>query len=299
MPALTRQQLVLLIPLTLLWGLNWPVMKLGLSDFPPLTFRAMSLWLGVPVLAAVLWVRKVPFHVPRADWGALFWLAATNMFVWHAAMIVALKALSGGRAAILGYTMPVFSALIGAWLFSNVLSRRAWFGVAATGIGVALLLWHELTGLSGQPGYVALALFAAATWALGTQMLRHTRVALPTLTLAFWMTTLTAFVVSGLSFWLEPYPWRTPEPTTWAAIAYNGLLIFGFAQTAWLSLARNLPPVASTLSVMLIPVLGVLGGALWLGETVHWQDGVAVVLLLVSIAAVLGPTRAPAPAKLL
>lgn len=42
------------------------------------------------------------------------------MFVWHACMILAVKALSSGRAAILGYTMPVFSAVIGAMLFSIV-----------------------------------------------------------------------------------------------------------------------------------------------------------------------------------
>ena len=50
--------------------------------------------------------------------------------------------------------------------------------------------------------------------------------------------------------------WIAPPPTTWAAIAYNAVLIFGFAQAVWLVLARNLPPIASSMSVMLIPVLG-------------------------------------------
>ena len=52
MQALTRQQLAILVLLTLVWGLNWPVMKLGVTDFPPLTFRALSIWLGLPVLGA-------------------------------------------------------------------------------------------------------------------------------------------------------------------------------------------------------------------------------------------------------
>ena len=47
-----------------------------------------------------------------------------------------------------------------------------------------------------------------------------------------------------------------PGTAAWAAIAYNAVLIFGFAHAAWFYLARGLPPVASTLSVMLIPVLG-------------------------------------------
>ena len=297
MQALTRLQLALLVPLTLVWGLNWPVMKLGVAGYPPLTFRALSIWLGVPVLAAVLVAMKVPFRVPRKHWPELFWLAATNMFVWHACIILAVKELSGGRAAILGYTMPVFSAIVGGLFFGNSLARRSWLGVAAAGVGVGLLLWHELTSLAGKPAFVALALVAAATWALGTQLLRRTTIPVPTLTLSFWMTLLTAFVMTGLSAGLERpqwHAWQWPGAVTWGSILYNAVLIFGFAHAAWFYLARSLPPVASTISVMLIPVLGVASGAVWLGEAVHWQDGVAVALMMVAIAAVLWPARKPA-----
>lgn len=292
METLTRRQWALLIPLTIAWGINWPIMKVGVSDLPPLAFRAMSLWLGVPVLAVVLLTMRLPFRVPRRHWPELLWLSATNMFVWHVCIIIALRHLSGGRAAILGYTMPVFSAILGAALFNTRLSARAWMGVAAAALGVAFLLWHEFTGLAGSPGFVALALVAAATWALGTQLLRRTQLPVPTLTLSFWMTTLTALVMGGLSALAERSGWHMPSPGAWGAIVYNAVVIFGFAHVAWFVLARGLPPVASTISVMMIPVLGVLSSALWLGEAVYWQDWMAMTLLMVAIAAVLLPARA-------
>lgn len=294
MPQLSRQQIIILVLLTLVWGLNWPIMKLGVTDYPPLSFRALSIWLGIPVLALGLVVLKVPFRVPRQHWLALLWLAATNMFVWHVCIILAVKTLSSGRAAILGYTMPIFSAVIGTLVFSAVLSRRGWLGVGAAAVGVALLLWHEFTGLSGKPVGVALALAAAATWALGTQLLRRTRIDVPTLTISFWMTVMTAFVISLLSVTFEQPQWKAPSNATWWAIGYNAVLIFGYAHAAWFYLARGLPPVASTLSVMFIPVLGVFSGALWLGEVLHWQDWAAVVLMVVAIASVLWPAP-PAP----
>ncbi len=294
MPSFTPRQFVLLVLLTLAWGFNWPVMKLGVASYPPLGFRAISIWLGLPVLAVALVVMKVPFRVPRRDWPELLWLGATNMFVWHACIILAVKALSGGRAAILGYTMPVFSAVIGALLFSAALTRRAWLGVGACALGVGLLLWHELTDFAGRPGYVALALVAAATWARGTQLQRHTKIGLPTLTLSFWMTALTAVVMTVLSALFERDQWQWPGAVTWGAILYNAVLIFGFAHAAWFVLARSLPPVASTLSVMFIPVLGVFSGALWLGEQLFWQDWAAVGLMVVAIASVLWPSRAKA-----
>ena len=295
MARLSPRQLTLLVLLTVCWGLNWPVMKSGIADFPPLTFRALSLWLGLPVLAlGMLWL-KVPFSLPRgpggAHWRELAKLATTNMFVWHACMIIALGMLSSGRAAILGYTMPIFSALIGAWLFGNVVNRRGWLGVGAAALGVLLLLWHEVTTLSGNPLGVGLALFAAATWALGTQQLRHTQLQVNTLTLSFWMTALTAVVVSVLAWALESANLSSiPMATRWAVV-YNAVLIFGFAHATWFYLARSLPPVASTLSVMLIPVLGVFSGAWWLSEVLHWQDWAAVALMVVSIASVLWPSR--------
>jgi drug/metabolite transporter (DMT)-like permease len=292
MQTLTRKQLILLVLLTLSWGLNWPVMKLAVADFAPLSFRALSILLGVPVLALALLVLKVTFRIERKDWPQLLWLAATNMFVWHACIIVAVKNLSGGRAAILGYTMPIFSAVIGAFLFQAIVSRRGWLGVSAAAVGVALLLWHELSNLAGKPLGVAMALVAAATWALGTQLLRRTKMDVPTLTISFWMTVLTCVVMATLATALERTQWHMPNSATWFGIGYNAVLIFGFAHAAWFYLARSLPPVASTLSVMMIPVLGVATGAIWLSEALHWQDYTAVGLMVVAIASVLWPGRA-------
>jgi drug/metabolite transporter (DMT)-like permease len=296
MHRLTPQQFVTLVLLTLAWGLNWPVMKLGVTGFPPLTFRAASMVIGLPVLALGLVLLKVPFTLPRRHWRELGVLTVTNMLVWHVCIIFAVRQLSSGRAAILGYTMPIFSAVIGAFVFGAVLAPRAWGGVAAAAIGVMLLLWHEFTGLAGHPAGVALALFAACVWAFGTQLLRRSHTDVPTLTLSFWMTVITAVVLSLSAFVFEYDRWEVPPaPVTWA-ILYNAVLIFGYAHAAWFSLARSLPPVASTLSVMFIPVLGVFSGAVWLGEVLHWQDWTAVALMVAAIASVLWPTRTPAVA---
>jgi drug/metabolite transporter (DMT)-like permease len=291
---------VLLALLTLFWGLNWPVMKLGISDYPPLTFRAVSMWLGLPVLYAASFAMATPLRIARRDWPELARLTLTNMTVWHVLAIVSLKSLPSGRAAILGYTMPIFSALFGMALFGQRLRARQWGGVGAAALGVVLLLWHELGAVSGRPLAALGMLVAAATWALGTQQLRRTKIEAPTLAIIFWMTLLTTLVMTACAALFERQNWAAPGPTAWFAIAYNALLIFGFAQPLWLVMARNLPPIASSLSVMLIPVLGTVSGALWLHEQLHWQDGAAIVLMFGAIGSVLWPAstvpvRAEAP----
>ncbi|WP_369821786.1 DMT family transporter [Polaromonas sp. OV174] len=292
---LNPRQLLLLAFLTLVWGLNWPIMKLGVTGYPPLTFRALCLWLALPVIMLVMRVQGVPFRLPREDWREVFWLAMSNMLVWNVLIILAVKNLSSGRAAILGYTMPIFSALLGACFFGARLKRRHWLGVAAAALGVSLLLWYELSQLSGRPVALLGALLAAATWAFGTHRLRNTTLHIASLTLAFWMTLIAAVLLSVLCAVMESPQWQAPSPTTWIAVAYNAVLVFGLAQAMWLMLARSLPPIASTLSVMMVPILGVFSGALGLGEVLYWQDWAAVALVAVAIGSVLAP--GPAPAK--
>jgi len=271
-------------------------MKLGVTGFPPLSFRAISMWLGLPVLWALLRWRRVPFAIRRADWAELAKLSLTNMIVWHIVAILAIQALSSGRTAILGYTMPIFSALWGVALFGERLRPRHIAGVAAAGLGVALLLWHEFGALSGRPLAAVGMLFAAAVWALGTQQMRRTRIQAPTLAIVFWMTLASTLVMSVATVLFERDRWMAPPPATWGAIAYNAILIFGFAQAIWMIMARNLPPIASSMSVMMIPVLGVVSGAWWLNEQLHWQDGAAIVLVMVAIASVMWPARRGAAA---
>lgn len=289
----TRRQLAVLLLLTLIWGLNWPVMKLGVSGFPPLSFRAVSMLAGLPLFGLALLALRVPLALPRAHWGELLRLTVSNMLVWHVVVILAIPSLSSGRAAILGYSMPVFAALWGRWLFGDRLGWRQLAGVAAAGLGVVLLLAHEAGRLAGAPWAAAAMLLAAATWAYGTHRLRRSTIPVPLLAVSFWMTAVTTLVMSVLALAFESQHWTMPSaPVAWA-IAYNAIGVFCFAQAAWFYLARTLPPVASSISVMMIPVLGTFSGALALGETLHWQDFAAMLLIVAAIASVLArPAKA-------
>lgn len=290
---LNRRQLILLVLLTLVWGFNWPVMKLGVTDYPPLAFRMLCMWLGLPVMALSIVVLKHSFVVPREHWRELFWLGVTNSLVWQVLVVLSLANLSSGRAAILAYSMPVFSALLSVMYFGERLGLRSLLGVLAATGGVVLLLWHEVAVLSGTPWWVLCSLLAAATWALGMRRMRATRIPATTLTLSFWMACMTVLALTLLSSLFEREAWAWPTPTVWGSVGYNAVLVFGFAVTTQMYLARTLPPLAASLSVMLIPILGVFSGATLLGEVLHWQDWVAVVLMVGAIGSVLMPQRTP------
>ena len=291
MTQLSRKDLVLLALLTLFWGLNWPVMKIGVRDFPPLTFRTISMLGGLVVIWLAARAQGASLAIPAGARMTVIRLAIPNMLIWHSMIIIGVKLLSSGRAAILGYTMPAWAVLSGLIFFGDRISRSALVGIALAMSGALLLLSSEFSRLSGQPVGTVLALIAAAGWGFGTVLMKRTQLDMPTISLTFWMLSFTTVIMAMLALIFEYPEIRMPNLIEWATIIYNSAIIFGFAHVVWFRLARILPPVASSLSVMFIPVLGTFSGAWILGEVPHWQDYVAMLLILGAMSTVLFKPR--------
>jgi len=284
----------LLALLTVTWGINWPIMKMGVTELPPMTFRTICMGAGLPVMWLLVRSRGVSLRVPRQDWPELCVLAMTNLVVWVVLVTYALRMLASGRAAILGYTMPIWVAVIGIVVFGDRPSRRLAIGVAAAALGVAFLLAGEIAAIAGSPSGTLLMLCAAIVWGYGTHRMRRRRQATNVLTVTFWSLALALAVCALLSLLFETAQWRDrPGAAGWFAIGYNALVIFGFSQVLWFRLASSLPPVASGLSVMMIPVIGLFSGMAFLGESPRWQDWVALGCILAAIGTVLLPVRPP------
>ncbi len=83
--------------------------------------------------------------------------------------------------------------------------------------------------------------------------------------------------------------WRWPVMSEWLAIIYAGVVTFSFGYVAWFRVARKLPPVVSSLSIMLVPVVGLFAGSLFMGETLSSFDYVALVFILLAMATVIRP----------
>lgn len=290
---LSFKDFLFLIAITILWGLNWPIMKAGVREMAPMTFRCLCMVGGLGVLALLISVQKISYKVEKSFWNELFWLAMTNMVCWYLLSIYGVKLLSSGRAAILGYTLPIWTALLGVSVFKGdeKASVRLLWGVLAAAIGVAFLIGGEVTSMAGKPLGAGLMLGAAFTWALGTHLLRRRKQKTHVLVITFWSLLLSLFICGLFSIIVERDQWvRPPNSIEWGAIAFNAVIVFGFCQVVWFRLASILPPVASGLSVMLIPVIGLFSGMVFLGEVPHWQDFVALICILLAIATVLWPS---------
>ena len=290
---ISRKQLFVLIALTLMWGVNWPMMKFSLRELSPLYFRALTMTCGALFLYSWYRARGLRMLPQGAEWRSVVTLGIPNMLGWHTVAILGVKELASGRAAILGFTMPIWTVLLGAVFLGQRLTRRTVVAVVAVAVAIALLTSSEFTALTGRPLGIVWMEIAAISWAIGTLMMRRAHLTLPVETLTIWMMILTSACLWLLAFISEPWPsWQFSGPM-WASLAYGAFINYGFAQTIWTGLARHLPPATSAMSVMAIPLVGTLSATFIVGEWPHWQDYLAIVFVMAAIAAVLLPSRTP------
>src|SRR3954447_1853924 len=131
------------------WGLNWPVMKLLLREWPPLAARGtagLTAALGLALLATLRGQRLAvpPRAIPR-----LLLAAALNVTAWMGLATVSLLWLTAGEGALLVYTMPIWATLL-AWLILG--ERPNASGLAGLALGVAGLAVGGLRREAQHPG---------------------------------------------------------------------------------------------------------------------------------------------------
>lgn len=289
---INRRQAWALVALTLMWGVNWPMMKLSLAGMTPLYFRASTMSLGALWLFAYVAYQGERMWPRGQEWASIATLGLPNVLGWHTLSIFGVQALASGRAAILGFTMPIFTVVIGALFFGERITPRVRLAVLCSALAIGLLLWHELARLSGRPNGIAWMLGAAACWALGTVLFRRSHLTLAPMVVTVWMLLLGSGVLWVMAIALEtPVPMASFSTVQWISLAYGVLINYGVAQLIWFAMARDLPPATSAMSVMAIPLVGTLSATFIVGEQPHWQDWVAMLFVMAAIASVLWPRR--------
>ncbi|MCU0806196.1 MAG: DMT family transporter [Burkholderiales bacterium] len=284
-----REAVWLLTALTLGWGFNWPVMKIVLTEMAPLHFRTWCLFFGAAGVFLIARANRLPIGVPEGAWGKLVVISLFNMTGWNILAIYGIPLLESGRAAILGYTMPVWSVVLGTMFLGERFTARRALGVALGMAGMALLFGGEVAALGRSPLGATLMVAAAISWAIGTVLMKRWKLAMPASTLTAWQMLIGGVPIVLLALFVEKGSFRFWELSLWPAlgVVYNLTVAFVFAQWAWIKIALLAPIGVSTLSTLMIPVVGVFSGMLVLGERPHWTDFAALALVVASLATVM------------
>jgi drug/metabolite transporter (DMT)-like permease len=208
-------------------------------------------------------------------------------------MAYGLRLMESSRATIIAYTFPVWSVPLSAWLLGEPITKRRAAGLVLGMAGMLLLLGDELYAVGRSP-LGALLLFATATcWGIGTVLMKYWPVGVPATTYTAWLNLIAWVPITLLSMLVEHGPFHPFHLSTgpMVGVLYSALVASLLCQWAWFKLVTITTASVASLSILSVPVIGVLTSTMLLGEHPRVTDLAALVMVVGSLCTVLLPGR--------
>ncbi|HSD37714.1 MAG TPA: EamA family transporter [Rhodocyclaceae bacterium] len=283
---LSREGILLLIGLAIGWGFNWPIMKVIVAEVPPLTFRGLCLIIGGLGVLGLARLSGFAIAIPRGRWAQVGWLVFFNIIGWNIFATYGVRLLPSGRAALLGYTMPLWCVPLSVWLLNDTLTPRRWLAIVLGIGGVLALMGEQVFSLMQAPIGAVLMLIAAWCWATGMVLMKRWQIPLNTVALTGWLMLLGGIPMTVAAFFVDGLPKQIPSHDALLGLLYNIVIGFMFGYWAWNRLVLLVSVSVSSLSSLITPLVGVAAGALMLGERPGWAEFWAAVLILGAVAVI-------------
>jgi drug/metabolite transporter (DMT)-like permease len=264
--AIPPRALLLLVILTLVWGTNWPLFPLAVREVSVWTFRAVALAVAGVTLLAVARLRGQSLAIPRDQWLTICIATFFYLVLWNIASTYSAILIPSGQSAVLGFTMPLWAALIAWAVLGERLSRRLLLAVLLGGAAVVLLMLPSLSSYAQAPLGFALGLLAGLGWAVGTLILKRSDVKVPATVLTGWQLLITAVPITIGAFVFGDGDWFVPSWQSIAVIGYIALVPMCIGNVCWFAIVGMLPTNVAGLSSVMVPVVAMVSGAIVHGE---------------------------------
>jgi probable blue pigment (indigoidine) exporter len=280
--------LILLAVASVGWGLNFPIVKHLLAEWPPLSSRGLCGIAGAAALALFALARRQKLSVPRPMWLRLLLVSTLTIGGWVAFMGLALLWLNAGEAAVLGMSIPVWVGLLAWPILGERLSPLRAVALTVALAGITMLIGGN--GLEASieklPG-IACALAGAICVGFGTVLTKHFPLAMPPLSLAAWQVGLGCLPIALVGLAVEQPQLAALSYVGWVSLLYMTLIAFCLCYVCWFAALERLPAATASIGTLLVPVVGVLAAAAMLHEPLGLREIAALVFTLGGVAVAL------------
>jgi drug/metabolite transporter (DMT)-like permease len=271
-----KRRLAILVWLALagIWGSTWLAIKVGLRDLPPITFAGIRFALAAALLGGIVLLRRIRLPRSAGEWGLLAYTGLLSITINYALVFWGEQYISSGLAALLSATVPLFGLpLAHRYLAAEPLTPWKISGVLLGLLGVAVVFSGELgTGgpraLWASAGIIVAALATAHAGVLVKA--RGTHLEPPVLAGVQMAGGCIPLLLGGMALEGSPLTFHW-TPVSLAALAYLTVLgsVIAFLLYYWL--IRHTAVTGVLMIPLVTPLVAVLIGVAFGGETVGWQ----------------------------
>jgi drug/metabolite transporter (DMT)-like permease len=283
----TRTDWLTLLALGFMWGTSYVFIKLGIQTLPTFTLIAARLGIGLALLASVVAIagERLP-REPRI-YGHLVVMSVVNIVLPFALITTAERSVDSALAAVLNGAVPLFVIVLAAlFLPDEPLTVNRVVGLGVGYLGVIVLVSRSL-GASGSTltGELALVL-STISYGAGAVYARRNMRGIPPMIPALFQVGFAFVIVSVIALFTEQ-PWNV----SWSrdaivAVLWLGILGSGFAYLANFRLLARVGATRTSLVAYLLPIVGIVSGALVFGEVVDSRIVIGTILIIAGVALV-------------
>ena len=270
--------------LAAIWGASFLFLRIAAPEFGPLALIALRVGIAALVLAPALRSASARSQLRAKAWPLLV-VGISNSALPFGLFAYSTLYINAGLDSILNASTPIWTALIAAVWFQAGLGRQQLAGLLLGLAGVVLLVWDTIgAGIAGVPLAIAAALLAAVCYGFAVNYSKRRLAGVQPLVVAFGSQLSAAIVLLPLA--LPFWPRHAIAISTWSCVAALGVICTGFAYILYFRLIERAGATYAASVTFLIPLFGLLWGALFLGEkiTPTMLAGCAIVLLGTALA---------------
>lgn len=297
---LTRLALYLLLGMAVvILGSNWPVMVTALKTVTPVWHAAIRIAgaaVAVVVIALFTGNLVVP---PKRDIPLILSTAIVRLAGVMVLVFIALTLVPAGRASVLVWTSALWTVPLAAVFLGDKMTTPKWTGLIIGLVGVFVIseLWNNNWNDRDVVIGTALLLAAALCNASTSVHIRQHQWSIDPLQAMPWQLLVAVVPVGALAFIVDGPP---DFDWTWSLalnFTYQSIVVSGLAFWAQMIVLRRLSPVSVNLTMMGVPVVGVISSAIALDEGVSAPLAIGMALVLSGVAVNLLWDPAPRPTK--
>jgi drug/metabolite transporter (DMT)-like permease len=277
-----------LLLLGAIWGASYMFIKVGGAEIPPFTFVEGRALMAALALIVVLRLRGGALPRTRREWLPLIAMGIFNGVIPYTLITWGELHISSALAAILTAAMPLFTILLAHyWTHDERLTISKAIGIVVGFVGVGVLfLPHLREGIQIQFWGEFAVVVSAASYAIATLVARKFLGGVSHVVASTGQLASTAVMMLPLSLAFDnPFVLR-PSLAAIGSLTILALLGTAFAYILYYWLIEHTGVTRTSLVTYLIPITGILWGALLLGEAITWEAIVGLLLIIAGVGLV-------------
>ena len=283
--------LVAIVAVVVIWGLNFVVMKVGLAYFTPFQLGAGRFLFAFLPLA-------LRIRVPRVRWRWMLAFGLAQGVGQFGLLFLALQVgMTASLASVLMQTQVFFTAVFGVLLLGERVAGplRVGFAFAAAGLACFAINTGAVHGTVGASAWgLVLTLGSAAMWAASNIVVRKAQQesgGFDALAFVVWSSAVAIVPFFALSWYFDPpgaqANWRHAPWQGWVALAVLGWLATSLAYGLWTGLLKRFAASRVAPFSLGVPVIGLVAGIVLLGEVVSALQWAGALLVFCALGCVL------------